>query len=252
MEPNLHPVILRFDSLDSTNTEASRQAIRGASEGLCIVAREQTAGRGRQQRVWTSLKDAGLYCSLVLRPRLETRSWPLITLMSALAVGDAMLETFELKSDIKWPNDIHVDGRKVCGILSETVETAVGRAVIVGIGVNLKSHAETQELFVDAISVEEATGLLPDSESLLSSLISAMARRYMTLHQLDGREEILKEWTARSSYAEGMRVRVTLEDEILEGVTRGLASDGALRVQIDEGDIRLVHAGDVTALRSVS
>src|ERR1700704_3829595 len=118
------PQILRFDSIDSTNLEAMRQAKAGAPEGLCIVAREQTKGRGRLDRSWQSPPDAGLYMSLVLRPRFAMNAWPLITLMAALSVYDALMKTCELRPDIKWPNDLCVNDRKLCGILAETVETA--------------------------------------------------------------------------------------------------------------------------------
>ncbi|MDQ3821010.1 MAG: biotin--[acetyl-CoA-carboxylase] ligase, partial [Acidobacteriota bacterium] len=147
MKPILRPVILRFDSLPSTNTEAARQAAQGVPEGLCVVAREQTKGRGRQERVWVSPMDAGLYFSIVLRPAsLAQHSWPLLTLMSALAVRDALLEACGLRTDIKWPNDIVVGDRKLCGILAETVETGTGRAVILGIGINLDDRAFPPEL----------------------------------------------------------------------------------------------------------
>src|ERR1051325_5043694 len=114
--------ILRFDSLPSTNTEAARAAVCGAREGLCIVAREQTAGRGRHSRVWSSPLDAGLYFSIVLRPQMEARSWPLITLMAAVSVADALEHACQIRVDIKWPNDIMAGGRKLAGILAETVE----------------------------------------------------------------------------------------------------------------------------------
>src|SRR5919206_1257903 len=101
------PTILRYDSLPSTNTEAARAARLGAPEGLCVIAREQTAGRGRLERVWSSAMDAGLYFSLLLRPRIQRRDWPLLTLMAALAVHHALLDACQLSTDIKWPNDIH-------------------------------------------------------------------------------------------------------------------------------------------------
>ncbi len=243
--------ILKYDSLPSTNSEAASQAARGAAEGLCVVAREQTRGRGRRARVWISPPDAGLYFSIVLRPRLELRAWPLITLMSALAVSDALVDACQLETDIKWPNDIYAGGRKVCGILAETVETAGGRAVVVGIGINLKSSAFPAELRDAATSVEEETGSVPLMEELLPALTQAIARLYELLHESSGPKNLLDQWAARSSYAEGMRVRVALAEESFEGTTRGLASDGALRVETDAGEIRLVHAGDVTALRPV-
>ena len=116
MSRRLTPTILRFDSLPSTNTEAARQAARGAPEGLCVVAREQTAGRGRRERSWVSPKDAGLYLSVVLRPSFEARLWPLVTLAAALAVRDALAASCALDTDIKWPNDLLASGRKLCGI----------------------------------------------------------------------------------------------------------------------------------------
>jgi len=97
--------ILRFDTLESTNTEAANQARAGADEGLCILARQQTAGRGRHGRTWISERDSGLYFSLILRPKLDAEFLPLITLMSGIAVYDA-LEELGLKPDIKWVNDV--------------------------------------------------------------------------------------------------------------------------------------------------
>src|SRR3954468_17623023 len=100
----LIPTILRFQSIDSTNLEALRQAKAGAREGLCVVARTQTRGRGRLDRSWQSPPDAGLYLSLLLRPKIEMSAWPLLTLMAALAVRDALLKSCGVLVDIKWPN----------------------------------------------------------------------------------------------------------------------------------------------------
>ncbi|HKC66583.1 MAG TPA: biotin--[acetyl-CoA-carboxylase] ligase [Pyrinomonadaceae bacterium] len=251
MKPILRPVILRFDSLPSTNTEAAREAAQGAPEGLCVVAREQTRGRGRQERVWISPADAGLYFSIVLRPEsLAPQSWPLLTLMAALAVRDALSEACELQTDIKWPNDIIVDDRKLCGILAETVETASGRAIVVGIGINLDDRAFPPELKEIATSVAHQTGNRPDTEQLLQSLVRAIERRYRILQSSNGPEETISEWTQSSSYAHGRRVRVSLSEEIFDGWTRGLEADGALRVETDRGEIRIIRAGDITSLRA--
>lgn len=243
------PTILRFDSLPSTNTEAARQASLGAREGLCVVAREQTAGRGRRERAWDSPKDSGLYFSVVLRPRTDAREWPLITLAAAVAARDALEEACALPSDIKWPNDLLAQGRKLCGILAETAESAAGRAVVLGIGINLTNRAFPPEILAAATSVEEQTGRAPDAEQLLHALTRQLARRYEELHDDEGARAILREWEARSSYAHDRRVRVALAEEIFEGVTRGLEPDGALRVETDAGDTRIVRAGDVNALR---
>jgi BirA family transcriptional regulator, biotin operon repressor / biotin---[acetyl-CoA-carboxylase] ligase len=249
MIPRLTPTVLRFDSLPSTNTEAARQAALGVPEGLCVVAREQTAGRGRRERSWVSPKDAGLYLSVVLRPALEMRLWPLITLAAALAVRDALSEACGLAADIKWPNDLLAGGRKLCGILAETAEGARGRAVVLGVGVNLRRGSFPEELRDAATSVEEQTGRAPDADRLLAALTRALARRYDTLHAHGGAAETLRDWQHNSSYAHGRRVRVALAVETFEGTTRGLDPDGALRVETDTGDVRTVRAGDVTAVR---
>lgn len=241
------PKILRFDSIDSTNLEAMRQARAGAPEGLCIIAREQTLGRGRQGRQWLSAKDAGLYFTILMRPRIEMSGWPLITLMSALAVGDTLKAAGVSSLDIKWPNDLVVGGRKISGILCETVDTDQGYAVVAGIGINL-SHSP-QLLAVAATSVQHETGLRPDLEEVLDELVKAIASRYAVLQSENGFEETIQDWCARSSYAEGKRVKVESGADVFTGVTVGLERDGALRVNLDTGELRVVRAGDVQSIR---
>jgi BirA family transcriptional regulator, biotin operon repressor / biotin---[acetyl-CoA-carboxylase] ligase len=245
----LNPQIVRFDSIDSTNLEAMRRAKAGAPEGLCIVARQQTNGRGRLDRIWQSPKDAGLYFSMILRPRLEMSSWPLITLMTALAVCDALTKACALRADIKWPNDICANGRKLCGILVETIETEGSAAAIVGVGINLAADSLPAQLLAAATSVEEISGRAPDRELVLEELLKALTERYDFLSDPQGAEHTIREWCANSSYAFDRRVGVTLLRDRFEGTTRGLESDGALRVETNDGEIRIVRAGDVTAVR---
>jgi BirA family biotin operon repressor/biotin-[acetyl-CoA-carboxylase] ligase len=253
MKTVFHTTILRYDSLPSTNTEAASQAARGAAEGLCVVAREQTRGRGRQERVWASPPDAGLYFSIVLRPRLKLEAWPLITLMAALAVQDALREACVLETDIKWPNDILCEGRKLCGILAETIETKTGRACILGIGINLNERAYPPELQTQATSIEGATGEAADAERVLAALVKQLSHRYAQLHApASGQSEIIRDWSANSSYAEGRRVRVHAATDVFTGTTRGLEPDGALRVETATGETRIVRAGDVHALRETN
>lgn len=248
--PSFQPEIRRFESLPSTNLEAARLAADGEPEGVCVVAREQTAGRGRLQREWQSPKDAGLYFSAILRPTLPQQTWPIITLMAAVAVHQALLDAFSIKADIKWPNDLLVDERKICGILAETVETKRDRAVVVGIGVNLTREAIPPGLEREATAVEAVTGRREEAETLLSPLTKALRENYALLNEADGVQSILDEWVARSSYASGKLIRVTEGDKSFSGITRGLERDGALRVEIDAGEIRIVHAGDVATVRA--
>src|SRR6266853_6369102 len=173
MTEHFQPTILHFDSIDSTNLEAMRQARAGAPGGLCIIAREQIAGRGRLDRSWHSPKDAGLYFSIVLRPALEMNLWPLLPLMSALAVSDALMKSCGLSTDIKWPNDILANDRKLCGILAETIETVNASAAIVGIGINLTNEAVPKDLRSTATSIEEIADRKPDGEEVLTELLKA-------------------------------------------------------------------------------
>jgi BirA family biotin operon repressor/biotin-[acetyl-CoA-carboxylase] ligase len=243
---------LHYDSLPSTNTELARLAASGESEGLCVLADEQTAGRGRLQRRWSSPKGAGLYFSILLQPVIPLSSWPLVTFVAALAVGDALQDAFKLHTDIKWPNDLLTGERKICGILSETIETPEGRAVIIGIGINLTAGAYPAELKGLATSVSEETRQPADKELLVSSLQNAIARWYATLQSDNGDQRILQTWVSRSPYANGRAIEVRNGDESFQGITRGLERDGALRVETEDEGIRIVRAGDVISVRSSS
>jgi BirA family transcriptional regulator, biotin operon repressor / biotin---[acetyl-CoA-carboxylase] ligase len=243
---SLKPKILRFESLPSTNTELARHASEGAPEGLSIVAEEQTAGRGRLQRAWSSPRGAGLYFSILLRPTIPQDRWPLITFMAALAVGDALSEACDVNTDIKWPNDLLSSERKICGILAESVETPNGRAVVVGIGINLTDQAFPAALADVATSVAGASGRAPERETLLAALLRALPRWYSLLHEPDGAEKLVAAWTSRSSYANGKPVQVANGDEVWQGITRGVESDGALRLETESDGVRLVRAGDVS------
>ena len=244
--------ILRFDSLDSTNTEAVNQAKRGADEGLCVVARQQTAGRGRHGRSWISEKDAGLYFSIILRPKIEIRLLSLVTLMTAVATAEVLSELYGLKPDIKWVNDIHIGGKKICGILADAVETSKGLSVVVGIGINLKRPPESSELNKISTSVESETNKTPKTEVLLEQLTAKLAHYYKIFNRENGGEIIRQRWIQNSSYAFGKQVRVVLANEIIIGETCGIEINGALRIKQSGGEIKIIQAGDVEMLRKTS
>lgn len=241
--------ILKFDTIDSTNSEALKQARRGADEGLCLVAKEQTAGRGRQGRVWISERDAGLYFTILLRPQLEPKFLPLITLMAGVAVHDT-LEEIGIDADIKWVNDLLVNDKKVGGILAETGETANGLAVVVGIGINLKPTNFPPEIAETSTSLEAELSSAVEADELTQLLVKQLTHFYSTLTSVNGPATIIAAWQQRSSYFAGKSVRVTLENEIFEGVTDGLEENGALRVALADGSVKIVQAGDVQRLRT--
>jgi BirA family transcriptional regulator, biotin operon repressor / biotin---[acetyl-CoA-carboxylase] ligase len=242
--------VLTFDTLDSTNTEALKQARLGGDEGLCIVARQQTAGRGRHGRKWVSDEGAGLYFSIVLRPIIETRFLPLITLMTGVAVHDSLQE-YGLKPDIKWVNDILVNEKKISGILAETTETSTGLAVIVGIGINIRSTNYPDEIADIATSIE-AESPQPEAAAtgnLTETLTKYVSYFYEILQSEGGSAHIIQEWRRRSSYFSAKNVRVVMENETITGTTDGLEENGALRVRAEDGAIRIIQAGDVEQLR---
>lgn len=243
--------VLRFDSLASTNTEAANQARRGAGEGLCIVAGQQTAGRGRLGRTWESPPRAGLYFSIILRPKLEMRLLPLITLMAGIAVHDAIYE-LGIKPDIKWVNDILIGDKKISGILAETVDTPIGMAVILGIGINLTSRHFEADLAEIATSIESETGKPATTDALVASLTKFLTFFYSMLLEPDGARNIVENWRVRSSYFSGKPVRVTLPDGQIEGITDGIEETGSLRLKTQNRGIKIIQAGDVQRLRQKS
>ena len=244
--------ILKFDSLDSTNSEAVNQAKRGANEGLCVVAKRQTAGRGRHGRIWISPENAGLYFSIVLRPKIEMRFLPLLTLMSAAAVSDVLRDLYKLKPDIKWANDVQINGKKICGILAETTETTKGLAVVVGIGINLITKNFPPELNETATSIETETNKIPNLEILLENLTESLYIFYKLFNEKNGAEKIRNEWIKRSSFAFGKEVRAFLIDQIITGKTCGIEENGALRIEQANGEVKIIQAGEVEMLRKIS
>ena len=170
--------------------------------------------------------------------------------MSAIAVYELLAENYNLKPDIKWANDVLIGDKKICGILAEMCETAKGTAIIVGIGINLTSSNFPKELGEIATSIEAETKEKQDAEVLLENLTKQFSKFYKILSETDGAEKIRAEWTRRSSYAFGKKVKVHLENETFSGETCGIEENGALRVKSEDGEIKVIQAGDVEKLRA--
>jgi len=241
--------ILTYDALPSTNTEAASQAKLGAPEGVCIVAEQQTAGRGRYGKQWESPAGAGLYFSIILRPKLDSRLYPLITLTAAVAVSNSLSEDFGLPADIKWPNDILSGEKKICGILAETTESNTGTAVILGIGFNLRSDLLSGELSETATSLFSETGESADANEVLRSVLARFSPLYGSLRSEEGSRHIREEWCRRSSYCTGKRVRATKGNAVVEGVTDGIDEFGRLRLVTEDGLVK-IEAGEVSSVRT--
>jgi BirA family transcriptional regulator, biotin operon repressor / biotin---[acetyl-CoA-carboxylase] ligase len=241
----LGATILRFDELASTNDTARECAIEGASAGLTIVARKQTAGKGRLGRKWSSPMDEGLYLSIILRPQTTPAKASLITLAAAIAVAETFTFDFETAADIKWPNDLLINGRKVCGILVESaIENNRLQYAILGIGVNLTQTSFPDELQDRATSlyIERRSAVSPDE--FLQPLLRRLKEWYPAC--LSQPEKIVSRWQELSSFAKDCAVRIISSEMIIEGVTRGLAASGALLVELDDGEIREIVSGEVS------
>ncbi|BDC51741.1 bifunctional ligase/repressor BirA [Bryobacterales bacterium F-183] len=225
-----------FDTVSSTMHEAARLADEGCAHGTVVAANEQTAGHGRHGRAWHSEKDAGLYCTFILRPRqLDPANVPVITLALGLAAADAIA----LPCDLRWPNDVLIRNRKVCGILT----TLHAGAVLAGIGINANHTAFPPDLEPIATSLRiENNGLPVDRHALLNRLQTAVLSHCAILEE-QGPKAIIDLFTRASSYASGRRVR--LEDTGETGITDGLDSAGFLMLKRDDGRRITIYAGGV-------
>jgi BirA family biotin operon repressor/biotin-[acetyl-CoA-carboxylase] ligase len=244
-----HPpfVIHRYSILGSTNDALKTWS--EAPEFTCVVADEQTAGRGRRDRSWHSSAGEGLYLSILLRPRRSASSVPLISLMTAIAVAETLIDLGAAGVDIKWPNDVLLNGRKVCGVLAEGVSAGPGSfRIVLGVGVNLNHDAFPPEIEATATSIFLETGERREVDDVRDRLLARIAHWYDRWSSGET-AAITDRWRSLSSYAQGQLVEVMLDDEQLFGVTDGITSSGALRLKIDDGEVRTIVAGEVKRLR---
>ena len=241
--------IVHYFRADSTNTIALRMAAEGAPHGTVVLAEEQTAGRGRFGRVWYSEKSTGIYTSIILRPSLAPSAAPAITLMAGLAAREAIERSTGLAPDIRWPNDLLLDGKKLSGILTEmSAEVDRLHAVVVGIGINVNHSQIPEELRSIATSLRLEGGKVYSRVQITAALLDQMEKYYQALLK-DGSEAIARQWEIASSYARGKRVRVFTGREEFQATTSGLDPTGALRIRRDGGREELLVAGEIVELK---
>ncbi len=233
-----------FSSIGSTNAEAVRLAATGAPEGTLVVADEQTSGRGRASRRWFTPPGSGLAISLVLRPSIAGNRIGHLALLGGVATAQAIESLCNLRPQLKWPNDVWVNDRKVAGILGESSLNADGPEwVVLGIGVNVHAgpptHAQTRH---PATFLAEQCDGAPDRVKLLLQLVRALAEHYPEL----GKAHLLAAWERRMLWR-GKRVRVlNPKATSIKGIALGLDSEGALRLQPDDGRAISITAGEVS------
>ncbi len=237
--------IYHFFQVDSTNTVALRLGHEGEPHGAIVLAEEQTAGRGRVGRSWHSEKTSGIYLTVLLRPPIGPVDAPLTTLLAGLAAYDAIVEQTGLRPDLRWPNDLLLNGKKFCGILTEMhAEPDHVHFVIVGIGLNVNHTRMPEELAPIATSLKMETGRNHSRLELLVRLLRCLDR-YYNQFLAEGSGPILKRFAEVSTYARGKRVRISTATETYVGTTAGLEPNGLLRVEREDGRTQVVISGDV-------
>ena len=236
-----------YPSVDSTNRVAKALAYHGAQEGTIVVAEEQDSGKGRLDRTFYSPRGKGIWFSVILRPKILPKEAPKCTLMAAVAVAEAM-NRFKLKAQIKWPNDIMFDGRKLVGILTEmTGEIGKISYIVIGVGinVNIKRKDFPEELQSVATSLLEMSGKELSRVELFRAILEEFDKLYIKVKEA-GFDRVIDRWK-KYNVTLGKEIRVISagDGETFTGKAVDLNADGALVVETAQGR-RIVYAGDVS------
>jgi len=235
-----------FDYLASTMNLAMQLGMQGAADGELILAEAQTKGRGRLGRSWFSPKYKGIYLSLILRPKLTPAVSPILTLLSAVSICEAVKNVTGLDAQIKWPNDVFIHNKKFAGILTEmNAEVDKVNFVVIGIGLNVNN--EKKSLVAQATSLKEQLGHPVSRLALLQELLRRMEGNYFLLED-KGNRVIIDKWRNFSSTL-GRHVKVYCQNKHIEGCAVDIDQDGALLVRKDSGIIQKISSGDVIHCR---
>ena len=237
--------IHHFFKTGSTNCIAFGLGQAGEPHGAVVLAEEQTAGRGRSGRSWHSEKANGVYMSVLLRPPISPMHAPVTTLLTGLALRDAVLEMTGLAPDLRWPNDLLLAGKKCCGILTEMhAEPDRVHFLVVGIGANVNHASLPAEISGLATSLRMVTGRIHSRLQLVVRLLRKL-ETYYNQFLGEGPAPIVARFSEVSSFARGKRVRISTPSESYTGLTDGLEPHGLLRVQRDDNRLETVISGDV-------
>ncbi len=246
----INPRVILFDSVDSTNTKAKDLILEGETEGLIVVAKRQTAGRGRKDRPWLS-PIGGLYFSIILKPRLGSENAPLLGLLGACAVARGLNELGVTNVGLKWPNDVLIGQSKISGILSEAVSLGDEPfGIIIGIGVNQNCPISDMPpgLQWPTTSVIDEIGKETSVAALLCSIVNEIDALLQVVESDSSFARVLDEWREMSSTL-GTKVRIHEDGKITYGVARDIGADGALIVETEVGLVNVL-LGDVSHLRT--
>ncbi|NLJ40661.1 MAG: biotin--[acetyl-CoA-carboxylase] ligase [Clostridiales bacterium] len=237
-----------YETIGSTNTRAKELALKGAPEGTLIIAETQTVGKGRLGRGWLSTRKKGIWMSLILRPDIPPVQSPGITTAAAVAVRGALAKISGLDIGIKWPNDIILDGKKVCGILTE-MHADLDRIhyIVVGVGINANQERDDfpEGLISTATSLKIALNHKVDRREIIALTMEEIERLYFSYIKNDNFKDILEE-SRLFSVTLGRKVKIIGKDTEFEGFALDFDVDGSLLVKRNDGIITKVMSGDVS------
>lgn len=240
-----HPVTF-YDSVSSTNLQAKVDAENGYGQGALVVADMQTAGRGRRGRAWSSPAGTNVYFTLILKPEYKPDLASMVTLVMALAVAEGIRSTCGVDAGIKWPNDIVVDGRKVCGMLTEmSVERDYIHHVVVGVGINVGLQEFSPEIAATAVSLEQVCGKKVSRAELVVNVMKAFEDYYDSFEKECSFAGLMEQYN-RLLVNCGREVRVLDPKGEYQGVSKGINETGELLVELADGAVRTVYAGEVS------
>ena len=235
-----------YDCVASTNGVAKAAGEAGAPHGFVAVADSQSAGRGRRGREWVSPKGVNLYFTILLRPEILPQKASMLTLVMAHAVAAALERETGKEAGIKWPNDIIMEGRKVCGILTElSLERDYIHYLVIGVGINVGAQEFPEELRDKAVSLEQACGRPADRARLFQYVMEAFEADYESFMRAGDLTSLLESYNARLVNRDAC-VRVLDPKGQWEGIARGITSTGELAVEREGGEIAYVYAGEVS------
>ena len=240
--------IVHLPETASTNTLAMDLAHKGAADGTVVIAEAQTGGKGRLGRTWDSPRG-NLYLSVILRPGVPVHKAPLITLMGAVAVADAVRKHLGIRAGIKWPNDILLGGKKVAGLLTEmSAEPDRIRHIVLGIGVNVNMdiRALAPDVRRTATTLATAAGARIDRTEFAKAMLAGLDIWYQCF--LKNEADVLEAWR-ELNVTLGCRVAVSGAGTTLAGRAHSVDAEGRLILKLDDGTLRQVNAGDVTILK---
>ncbi len=237
--------IYYFDSIDSTNTKAKELAEEGHPSGTLVVADRQTAGKGRRGRSWESPTGIGIFMTLMLKPEINPNNASMLTLVAAMATTRAIRRVTGVPAMIKWPNDIVMNGKKVCGILTEmSAQFDYINHIVIGIGINVHNEDFPEEIAKTASSLYLESGQHIHRASLIEAFLEEFEDVYAEYLKTEDMEGLQKEYDAML-VNRGRQVRVLDPKEPFEGKAMGITKKGELIVDTWESR-KLVSSGEVS------